>query len=79
MGKPKTNDKGESTFSLKGVNSIITDTSNTYNILISFGGDESFKKAKKSISFKDADIEAKIITKDSVNYVTGILTGSQLI
>lgn len=77
LGKSKTNNKGETTFSLKGINSIKKDTSNTYNILVSFSGNDSFKKAKKSISFKDANIEAKIITKDSVNYVTAILTDAE--
>jgi len=74
LGKAKTNDKGETRFSLKNIHSITADTSNVYNILVSFSGDESFKKAKKSISFKDANITAKIITKDSINYVTATLT-----
>jgi len=77
LGKVKTNDKGETRFTLKDIHSIKADTSNTFNILVSFSGDESFKKAKKSISFKDANITAKIITKDSVNYVTAILTDAE--
>jgi hypothetical protein len=76
LGKSKTNDKGESRFSLKDINSIKADTSNTYNILVSFSGNDSFNKAKKSISFKDANIEAEIITKDSINYISAILTDS---
>jgi len=77
LGKAKTNGKGESRFTLKNINAIKADTSNTYNILVSFSGNDSFKKAKKSISFKDANIKAKIITKDSVNYVTAILTNAE--
>lgn len=76
LGKTKTNDNGEIRFTLKDIHSIKADTSNTYNILVSFGGDDSFKKAKKSIRFKDATIAAKIITKDSINYITAILTNA---
>ncbi len=73
LGKTTTNMKGESRFVLKNLNAIQSDSSNTYNIVVSFKGNESYKKAKKSISFKDANIKAKIITKDSVNYIRATL------
>ncbi len=74
IGKTITNMKGESRFSLKDLNSLKQDTiTNFYNILITFKGDNTFKKAKKSISFKNATINAKLITKDSVNYVAATL------
>ena len=73
LGKTTTNMKGESRFVLKNLNAIQSDSSNTYNIVVSFKGNESYKKAKKSISFKDANIKAKIITKDSVNYISATL------
>ncbi len=73
LGKTVTNMKGESRFVLKNLNAIKSDSSNTYNILVSFKGNDSYKKAKKSISFKDVNIEAKIITKDSVNYISATL------
>ena len=34
------------------------------------------RNAKKSISFKDAEITAKIVVKDSINYMQAILTES---
>jgi len=77
LGKTVTDMDGESRFVLKSLNEIKPDSSNTYNIVVSFKGNESFKKAKKSISFKDAIIEAKIITKDSVNYISAILTDTE--
>lgn len=74
IGKTITNMKGESKFSLKNLNSLKQDTTtNNYNILITFKGNDTYKKAKKSISFKNADIDAKLITKDSVNYISAIL------
>lgn len=73
LGKTVTNMNGESRFVLKNLNAIKSDSSNTYNILVSFKGNDSYKKAKKSISFKDVNIEAKIISKDSVNYISATL------
>ncbi|PHS54644.1 MAG: hypothetical protein COB01_00410 [Lutibacter sp.] len=77
IGKTITNMKGKSRFSLKDLNSLQQDTiTNFYNILITFKGDDTFKKAKKSISFKNAEINAKVITKDSINYISATLTDS---
>ena len=77
LGKAKTNSNGETRFNLKDIHSIKADTSNTFNILVTFSGDDLFKKAKKSISFKDASITAKIITKDSVNYISAVLIDAE--
>ena len=77
LGKAITNMEGESRFKLKNLNLIKPDSSNTYNILFTFKGNDSFKKAKKSISFKDAKIEAKIIAKDSLNYISATLIDTE--
>ena len=58
IGTTTTNMKGESRFVVKDLNSIKADSTNTYNISISFKGNDAFKRASKSVSFKDADIEA---------------------
>ena len=73
LGKTKTNMNGESRFILKDINAIKPDSTNIYNIEISFDGNDSFSGASKSISFKNANIEAKLITKDSINYITATL------
>jgi len=73
LGKTVTNIKGECRFVLKNLNAVKSDSLNIYNILVSFKGNDSYKKVKKSISFKNASIEAKIITKDSVNYISATL------
>lgn len=73
VGKITTNTKGKCKFKFKNLNSIQPDSTSTYNLLISFKGNETFKKAKKSIRFKDATINAKLITKDSINYITATL------
>ncbi len=73
LGKTKTNMNGESRFTLKDINAIKPDSTNIYNIEVSFDGNDSFSRASKSISFKNANIEAKLITKDSINYITATL------
>ncbi|NQW36929.1 MAG: hypothetical protein HQ471_07995 [Flavobacteriales bacterium] len=77
IGKTKTNMKGESKFALDNILSLTPDETNTYNIVFSFKGNDSFKKASKSISFKDATIKTQLVTKDSVNYVSATLTDSK--
>ena len=76
LGKIKTNHKGEGRLTLKDISSIKTDSSNVYNIQLIFKGNDTFKNAKKTISFKDVSISAKIITKDSINYVEAALNDS---
>ncbi|WP_456376890.1 hypothetical protein [Lutibacter sp.] len=73
VGKVTTNTKGESKFIFKKNNSIKPDSTDFYNLIISFKGNKNFKKASKSLSFKDANIDAKLITKDSINYITATL------
>lgn len=74
IGKTITNMQGKSRFKLKDLNTIKPDSSNTYNIDISFAGNDAFSDASKSIVFKDAAIEAKLVTIDSINYITATLT-----
>jgi len=73
LGNVTTNMHGKSKFDIKDLMDIKPDSTNTYNLLISFNGNDSFKKTKKTLSFKDAVIEAKLITKDSINYITATL------
>lgn len=73
LGKVTTDMGGESRFTLKDLKSIKPDSTNTYNIEISFEGNENFSGTSKSISFKNANIEAKLVTIDSINYISATL------
>jgi len=73
LGTATTNMKGESKFVLENFNLLKPDSSNFYNVTVSFKGNDAFTKASKSISFKDAAIKAELITKDSVNYIKATL------
>lgn len=73
IGKITTNMQGKSRFKLKDLKSLQPDEANTYNLEISFAGNDAFSDVSKSISFKDAAIEAKLVTQDSINYITATL------
>lgn len=73
LGKTTTNMNGENIFVLDNINAIQPDSTSIYTIKVSFKGNDAFKKASKSIRFKNADINAKLITKDSINYITATL------
>jgi len=73
LGTISTDMHGSCTYVLENLNEIKQDTTGSYNIKVSFGGDDSFKKASKSINFRDASILTNLITKDSINYISATL------
>jgi len=73
LGDIVTDSKGKCKFDLKNLSEIKPDSTNTYTIVVQFKGDETYKKAKKSISFKNAAIQAHLVTKDSTNYISASL------
>lgn len=74
LGNTTTNMNGESRFSIQDLKSIKPDSTNTYNLLFSFKGNDSYKRASKRISFKNADIKSELITKDSINYIKATIS-----
>jgi len=73
LGQATTNHDGKVRFIINDLNKLLKDTLGFYNLKVKFKGDDSFKKASKGLSFKDANIETKSFTKDSVNYVSATL------
>ena len=73
LGSTTTDRNGECKFILKDFNTIASDSTGTYNFVVKFKGNDTYKKASKSVSFKDASIETNLTTKDSINYVSAIL------
>ena len=73
LGRVTTNMDGESRLKLKSLNAIKPDSSKTYNVVVHFQGNDTLNSVSKTINFKDAIIEAKLIAKDSINYITAIL------
>jgi len=73
LGKTTTNGSGISKFTIENFNSLQADSTGIYNLSVSFPGNEAFKKASRSVSYRKANISAKWIAKDSVNYVNAKL------
>jgi hypothetical protein len=74
LGTVKTNMDGTGRFVLNDLNTLRPDSTNTYNIVVSFKGNDAFKRASRSVAFKDAHIAAKLVTKDSINFIEATLT-----
>jgi hypothetical protein len=73
LGTVTTNMNGEGKFVLPKLNEITPDSTHTYNFVVSFDGNESFKRASRSVSIKDVDIKAELVVKDSTNYIKATL------
>jgi len=73
LGKISTSIDGEAKFIIQDLNTLKVDSTGYYNLKILFKGNDSYKKATKTIDFKDASINTKIFTKDSINYITAQL------
>jgi len=78
IGKTKTNASGISKFVIKDFSKLQADSLGFYNLVVSFAGNESFKKASRDVSFRNANIDAKWIVKDSTNYINAKLIDTQL-
>ncbi len=73
LGQATTNHDGKVRFIINDLNKLLKDTLGFYNLRVKFMGNDSFKKASKDLSFKDATIETKSFTKDSINYISATL------
>ncbi|MEL4455128.1 hypothetical protein [Lutimonas vermicola] len=78
LGKAVTSAAGTTKYVIKDFKSLEPDSTGFYNLLVSFGGNDVFKKASKEISFKNADIRAQLITKDSVNYIAAHIIDTKM-
>jgi len=78
IGKTRTDASGISKFIIEDFSNLEADSLGFYNLVVSFAGNESFKRASRDVSFRNADIEAKWVVKDSINYVQAKLIDTQL-
>jgi hypothetical protein len=74
LGTTKTNMNGKRRYLLPPLKEIKADSTNTYTLGISFSGNDLFKRASKTVVFKDAKIATTLFTKDSINYIQATLT-----
>ncbi len=74
VGKITTNHKGIAKYELNESFDTPLDTLVTYTYIIKIEDSKKFKKAKKSISFLDANISAEVVEIDSVYTIKATLT-----
>jgi hypothetical protein len=72
LGKLTTDQKGEGIFGLT-LNALKADSLHTYTLSISFKGVDTLKRASKTVQFRDAILEAQLVTRDSVQHLQAIL------
>jgi len=73
LGQVTTDHDGKSRFYIKDLNTFPKDSLGVYSLSFKFKGNDIFKKASKTVTFKDAYIEAKSFTKDSINYISATI------
>jgi len=74
LGNTKTDLKGDAKFEIDNLNTVKSDSTDTYNLAVSFEGNDNFKPASRNVSIKNAAIRAELVRKDSVNYIKATLT-----
>lgn len=69
LGKARTNHNGKGRFILKDSKVLQADSAGVYTLGFSYKGDEKYSRASNSVSFKDVNLSAEMVVKDSVNYM----------
>jgi hypothetical protein len=69
LGSATTDRNGESRFVIEDIKNIPSDSNQVYNLLVAFDGNDLYRRAKRNLSFRNADIRARAFTKDSINYI----------
>ena len=73
LGTVRTDATGSARYTLEGPGAIRPDSAGLYILGASFGGNDSFSRASRTVEFRDAVIEASLQQQDSLNYVSAVL------
>jgi hypothetical protein len=76
LGHVMTDENGQGSLVIPGLASLKMDSTATYTIRALYKGNDTLTKASTRISVRDAKIFAKVVVKDSVNYLTAQLMDS---
>ena len=79
LGTASTDENGTGSFIIGDLDELTADSTGTYTLAIRFKGNDSFRKASRTISFKRVMLNAELIQKDSLNYVKATLIESDTI
>ena len=78
IGKTKTNSQGTARFVIEDFSALKPDSTDVYNLIVIFDGNDTFKKASRDITFRDATIVTELIERDSLNFISARITDTAL-
>jgi hypothetical protein len=73
LSEVQTGSDGTVRFTLESLGEIRPDSTGLYILGASFNGNDSFRRASRSVEFRDAAISATLQQKDSLNYIAATL------
>ncbi len=78
LGEVRTGPGGDVRFTMQDLGQIQPDSTGLYILGTTFKGNDSFRRASRSVEFRDATISASMQTRDSINYIAASLSDTAL-
>ena len=78
IGTTKTNSQGTARFVIEDFSALKPDSTDVYNLIVIFDGNDTFKKASRDITFRDATIVTELVERDSLNFISARVTDTAL-
>ena len=69
LGEIRTGSDGKARYTLENLGQIQPDSTGLFILGASFGGNDTFRRASRSMEFRDAAIRAELQEQDSVHYI----------
>ena len=69
LGQVQTGYDGNARFTLENLGQIQPDSTGLFILGATFGGNDKFRRASRSLEFRDAAIQAELQRQDSINYI----------
>ncbi len=73
LGTVTTDGSGKARFTMEGLEQIRPDSTGLYTLSASFAGNDAYRRASRSLSFRNADIRAELVQQDSLAFVQATL------
>ena len=74
LGNITTGSNGKARYTLENLDRIQPDSTGLFILGASFGGNDTFRRASRSLEFRDAAIRAELQKQDSINYIAASLS-----
>lgn len=73
LGEVVTDMAGKAQFRLESLDAIQADSAGLYILGASFGGNDAFRRGSRTVEFRDAILESRLVERDSTFYVEASL------